>query len=72
MSPVETSVHVRTTTDADAAAMAELIGELGYPARAAELPDRLARMRAHSIASKRLASTNGSASSRRVADSSSD
>jgi GNAT superfamily N-acetyltransferase len=42
----EPSVKVRVATADDAAAMAELIGHLGYPAEAAELPDRLARMRA--------------------------
>jgi GNAT superfamily N-acetyltransferase len=42
----EKSVQVRIATADDAAAMAELIGHLGYPAEARELPDRLAHMRA--------------------------
>jgi GNAT superfamily N-acetyltransferase len=41
----ESSVQVRIATANDAAAMAELIGHLGYPAEARDLPDRLARMR---------------------------
>lgn len=38
--------RVRTATDADAAQIAPLLGELGYPAPAADVPQRLARVRA--------------------------
>lgn len=41
-----TAVSVRRATDADAAAIAPLLGHLGYPASAPDLPERLSRLRA--------------------------
>ena len=43
--PVDASVTIRPATDADAAALASLLAHLGYPADAAELPERLQRLR---------------------------
>jgi GNAT superfamily N-acetyltransferase len=40
------TVEIRAATDADAPAMAALLSHLGYPADAAELPERLRRLRA--------------------------
>ncbi|MFL5618342.1 MAG: GNAT family N-acetyltransferase [Gemmatimonadaceae bacterium] len=40
------AVEIRAATDADAHAMASLLAHLGYPADAAELPERLRRLRA--------------------------
>jgi len=39
-------IDVRPARDDDAQAVAELLGHLGYPAPAAEIPARLARLRA--------------------------
>ncbi|PYP80738.1 MAG: GNAT family N-acetyltransferase [Gemmatimonadetes bacterium] len=39
------SVDIRPAVDADAPALAALLAHLGYPADAAELPDRLRRLR---------------------------
>ena len=44
--PAHPPVRIRAATVADAPAMAELLAHLGYPADAAELPDRLRRLRA--------------------------
>ena len=44
--PAHPAVRIRAATDADAPAMAVLLAHLGYPADAAELPDRLRRLRA--------------------------
>jgi GNAT superfamily N-acetyltransferase len=41
-----TDVAVRRATDADAPALALLLGHLGYPADAGDVPARLARLRA--------------------------
>ena len=40
-----TPVKIRPATDADASALASLLAHLGYPADAAELPERLRRLR---------------------------
>jgi len=40
------AIEIRAATDADLPAMAPLLAHLGYPADAAELPERLARLRA--------------------------
>jgi GNAT superfamily N-acetyltransferase len=40
-----TAVAIRPAVDDDAPALAELLAHLGYPADAADLPDRLLRMR---------------------------
>jgi GNAT superfamily N-acetyltransferase len=45
-SAARTAVRIRVATDADVPAMASLLAHLGYPADAAELPERLRRMRA--------------------------
>lgn len=47
MSPVEsrTPVAIRPVEDADAPDLAALLAHLGYPADAADLPDRLLRLR---------------------------
>jgi GNAT superfamily N-acetyltransferase len=42
----DSGVAVRAATDVDARALAPLLAHLGYPADAAELPERLARLRA--------------------------
>ena len=44
--PAPVPVTIRLVTDGDAPAMASLLAHLGYPADAADLPDRLRRMRA--------------------------
>ena len=44
--PARPAVRIRAATDADAPAMAALLAHLGYPAEAAELPERLRRLRA--------------------------
>ena len=44
--PARPAVTIRAATDADAPAMASLLAHLGYPADAAELPERLGRLRA--------------------------
>jgi GNAT superfamily N-acetyltransferase len=44
--PARPTVRIRAATDADAPAMATLLAHLGYPADAAELPERLRRLRA--------------------------
>src|SRR5689334_5202990 len=44
--PVRTAVRIRAAADADAPAIASLLAHLGYPADAAELPERLRRLRA--------------------------
>jgi GNAT superfamily N-acetyltransferase len=40
-----TPVKIRPATDADASVLASLLAHLGYPADAAELPERLRRLR---------------------------
>jgi len=40
------AVRIRAATEADAPELASLLAHLGYPADAAELPERLRRMRA--------------------------
>ncbi|HEU4723260.1 MAG TPA: GNAT family N-acetyltransferase [Gemmatimonadaceae bacterium] len=44
--PRDASIEIRRATAADAAALADLLGHLGYPADAVELPARLERLRA--------------------------
>ena len=39
------AVGIRLATDADASSLASLLGHLGYPADAAEVPERLRRLR---------------------------
>jgi GNAT superfamily N-acetyltransferase len=39
-------IEIRDATDGDAAALAQLLGELGYPSSEGAIPDRIARMRA--------------------------
>jgi len=43
--PADGPVRIRPATDADTAALALLLAHLGYPADAAELPERLRRLR---------------------------
>ncbi|HUQ48194.1 MAG TPA: GNAT family N-acetyltransferase [Gemmatimonadaceae bacterium] len=40
-------LQVRDATPGDAPAIARLLGELGYPSEASEIPGRLSRVRAH-------------------------
>lgn len=42
----DASIEIRPAADADAPALADLLAHLGYPADAADLPARLARLRA--------------------------
>ena len=44
MNPVHAALTIRNAVAADAAALSALLGELGYPADARELPDRLAAL----------------------------
>jgi GNAT superfamily N-acetyltransferase len=43
--PASSAVEIRLATDADAPSLASLLAHLGYPADAAELPERLRRLR---------------------------
>ncbi len=52
-------VEVRPARDDDAAAVAELLGHLGYPAPASEIPARLARLRARGEAETFVAVADG-------------
>lgn len=44
--PREASIEIRPATAADAPALAELLGHLGYPADPGDVPARLERLRA--------------------------
>ncbi|HEX7980658.1 MAG TPA: GNAT family N-acetyltransferase [Gemmatimonadaceae bacterium] len=52
-------IDVRSARDDDAAAVAELLGHLGYPAPPAEIPARLARLRARGDAETLVAVADG-------------
>ena len=52
-------IDVRPARDDDAAAVAELLGHLGYPAPPAEIPARLARLRARGDADTLVAVADG-------------
>ncbi len=52
-------VDVRPARDDDAPAVAELLGHLGYPASAKEIPARLARLRARGDAETLVAVVDG-------------
>jgi len=52
-------IDVRPARDEDAVAVAELLGHLGYPAPAAEIPARLARLRAGGDAETLVAVAGG-------------
>ena len=52
-------IDVRSARDDDAPAVAELLAHLGYPARAADIPARLARLRARGDADTLVAMADG-------------
>jgi GNAT superfamily N-acetyltransferase len=52
-------IDVRPARDDDASAVAELLGHLGYPAPPAEIPARLARLRANDDAETLVAVADG-------------
>ena len=52
-------IDVRPARDDDAQALAELLGHLGYPAPAADVPARLARMRSRGDADTLVAIVGG-------------
>jgi N-acetylglutamate synthase-like GNAT family acetyltransferase len=56
---VSSDIEVRTARDDDAPAVAELLGHLGYPAPPAEIPARLARLRARADAETFVAVADG-------------
>jgi GNAT superfamily N-acetyltransferase len=43
--PTDPNPMIRTATPADATAIADLLGQLGYPTPAAQVPDRVRRIR---------------------------
>jgi GNAT superfamily N-acetyltransferase len=59
-------MEIREAREEDAAAIAELLGELGYPTEAADLPQRLERLAAEAGAAVIVAVPGGAAGS--VAD----
>jgi N-acetylglutamate synthase-like GNAT family acetyltransferase len=56
---VSGDIDVRPARDDDAAAVAELLGHLGYPAPASEIPRRLTRLRARGDAETLVAVAEG-------------